>query len=251
MNLTKVLGVSLLAVLLGACATQSQPPIALQMEKLSSGANRVAIQFNEVPETNTTFPGAGCLLCIGIARGAHSDMSTQIQSLTPVGLETLPEQVAEVLQANGAIVSMVHKKVDLTDLADFTGDIPGRRVADKDFRSLAAKLNADKLLVIDITGQGVSRSYSLYVPTDIPRAYVLGSAYMIDLKSNAYDWFWPLSIYTAAQGEWKEPPSFPGLTNAYFQTIDQTMDKVVANLTAPQPVTPSENPGKVSAAQKQ
>ena len=175
MNLTRVLGVSLLTVLLGACATQSQPPIALQMEKLSSGANRVAIQLNEIPETNTTFPGASCLLCIGIARGAHSDMSTQIQSLLPEGLDTLPEKVAEVLQANGAIVSMVDNKVYLSNLTDFTGSIPGRRVADKDFRPLAAKLNADKLLIIDITGQGVSRSYSAYVPTDIPRAYVMGS----------------------------------------------------------------------------
>jgi len=44
----------------------------------------------------------------------------------------------------------------------------------------------------------------------------------------------------------------PGLTAAYFQTIELTMDKVLANLTAPQPaVAPPEKPVKVSAAQRQ
>ncbi len=236
MNMKKFVGVLALSVLLGACAAPSHPPIAMKSEALGGSDNRIAVQMNEIPETDTSFPGAGCLLCIGAARAAHSDLSTQVQSLEPEGLEALPARLAEILRTKGAVVSMVDEKIDPRELDEFSGYVTGRETPEKDFRPLARSLNADKLLIVDITGQGVRRPYYLYAPTGIPRAHVQGAAYMVDLKTNAYDWYWPIDIEVMAEGEWKEPPAFPGLTNAYFQAVEQALNQTLGSLNGSAPV---------------
>jgi hypothetical protein len=35
-----------------------------------------------------------------------------------------------------------------------------------------------------------------------------------------------VNIIKAAEGNWDEPPKFPGMTNAYFQTIELARDRL-------------------------
>lgn len=100
----------------------------------------------------------------------------------------------------------------------------------KNFRPLAEKLGADKLLVVNIHSQGVLRPYSSYIPVDVPKAHVSGTAYMVDLKTNTYIWYTTVSTAKPAEGAWNEPPSFPGLTNAYYQVLAETSDLLVSEL---------------------
>jgi hypothetical protein len=55
---------------------------------------------------------------------------------------------------------------------------------------------------------------------------VVGASYIVDLTSNNYDWYLPLDIQRSAEGAWDEPPQFPGLTNAYFQTVEMAKDSI-------------------------
>jgi len=50
---------------------------------------------------------------------------------------------------------------------------------------------------------------------------------MVDLTSNAYDWYMPLNVLKSADGRWDEPPKFPGLTNAYFQALEESKDQLL------------------------
>jgi len=37
----------------------------------------------------------------------------------------------------------------------------------------------------------------------------------------------PVNIVKAAEGNWDEPPKFPGMTNAYFQTLELARDRLL------------------------
>ena len=43
---------------------------------------------------------------------------------------------------------------------------------------------------------------------------------MINLSSNAYDFFAPINEMKGAEGKWDEPPDYPALTNAYYSVIE-------------------------------
>ncbi len=230
MNRAKLLTIVVLTMMLGACASVPQQPVAFDAGAIAGSGNHVAIQMKEIPASDTTFPGAGCLMCIGAARLFHSDLSKQVQSLQPEDLNALPDRLAKVLRDNGAQVSVLDQPEDISSLPSNPAKGENQKLSEKDFRPLADKLGVDKLLVLDIRGQGVKRAYSSYIPTDIPRAYVSGIAYMVDLKTNTYVWYSAIETARPAEGEWNEPPSFPGLTNAYYQVLAETSDSLASEL---------------------
>ena len=100
----------------------------------------------------------------------------------------------------------------------------------RDFSALRAKYGIDKLLVLDITATGVSRPYSSYIPAGLPVSMVSGLAMIVDLKTNTFNWYLPLTTTRQADGAWDEEPKFPGLTNAYFQTVETVRDLVLVTL---------------------
>jgi hypothetical protein len=51
-----------------------------------------------------------------------------------------------------------------------------------------------------------------------------GVGYMVNLSRNSYDWYLPVHIQKSADGVWDEPAKYPGLTNAYFQTLELARD---------------------------
>ena len=54
-----------------------------------------------------------------------------------------------------------------------------------------------------------------------------GSAYMVKLEDNSYTWYLPIKLYQSASGEWKEPPAFPGLSNAYYGVVETVKDDLL------------------------
>jgi len=49
---------------------------------------------------------------------------------------------------------------------------------------------------------------------------------LVNLETNQYDWYLPIYEKNTV-GTWKEGPSYPGLTNAYYQGIAATRDKIL------------------------
>ena len=105
----------------------------------------------------------------------------------------------------------------------------GANIAPKDYASLREKFQADKLVVINVNEIGFSRTYSSYVPTSGPQAKISGASFMVNLSDNSYEWFAPLSVLKGSE-KWDEPPKFPGLTNAYYQAIEQAKDDITKPL---------------------
>lgn len=214
------------ATLLGGCATPPQRPIDLNPNYFSSEKSKVGkvgVVMADLPKPDTSFPGAGCLLCLAVANGAHSVLNREVQTFSTAELKPLPSDVVALLQKQGLDAILIDEPLKIEDLPDFGASDPQNK-SRKNFASLKAKYNLDRLLVLHFTALGVSRSYSSYVPTDIPKAIAVGNASMIELGSHSLEWYLPVSVSRAAEGNWDEPPKFPGLANAYYQVLETGMD---------------------------
>jgi hypothetical protein len=138
----------------------------------------------------------------------------------------LAAQVADTLKKKGAQVTVIDK-IDIAALPD-NGSKPN--FTRKDFTSLRAKHNIDKLLVIQLAAVGIERNYASYIPSGDPKAKVSGVSYIVNLNDNALEWYLPLNIVKGSDATWDEPPKFPGLTNAYFQVLELAKDSIVTPL---------------------
>ena len=218
-----------------AWARPAQQPVMFSMDTYTTSQQkaRVGVAMTALPKHTTQVPGAGCLLCLAAAAGANSDLSAYSKTLSNENLPKLREDIVELLKRNGIDAVVIPDEIRLADLPKHKPK--GENIAIKNFSSLGQKYGVDKLLLIDITALGFLRTYSAYFPTSDPNAFFAATGYIVDVNSNVYDWYLPVSITKSAEAEWKEPPSYPGLTNAYFQALEMGRDELLGPFVAPMP----------------
>ena len=227
MNLrTSLAGVAIGAlVFVGGCATKLQPAVPMAASALSAPGTRIGVAMTPLPKVDTYLPGARCLLCLAAAAVANSSLTAYTRALPYEDLPALKETIAALIRKQGAEPFVIVEPIRLGDLPDHA--VQGDKLARKDFSSLRKKYGVDKLLVIDISQLGFERTYSAYVPTSDPKGVMRGSGSLIDLKTNALEWYLPLVVRRSPDGSWDEPPKYPGLTNAYFQVLELGKDEVL------------------------
>lgn len=211
-----------LAALVSGCASPPQPPVAVSEALMSSKTTKVGVAMAPLPKVDTEFPGAGCLLCLATASLANQSLTAHVQTLPHEDLPALKGALAKLLATKGLDARVIDEPLLLKDLPSSGATQPN--VAQRDHTALKAKYKVDKLLVIDITAMGAWRNYASYIPTGDPQAVFKGTGYIVDLANNALDWYQPVDIRRSADQKWDEPPKFPGLTNAYFQALEDGKD---------------------------
>lgn len=214
-------------VFVSGCASR-QLPVSLLPDSVSS-PSRIGIAVTPLPGADTDFPGAGCLLCLAAASIANSSLTTHTKTLSNEDLAKIRDEFALAIRKKGATPVMLSEPLIFEKLPK--SDRSGVNVARLDFTQLSKELSIDKLLVVQISALGMTRTYANYFPTSAPRGYVKGISYLVNLTTNAYEWYLPFMTQRAADGKWDEPPNFPGLTNAYFQAIETTKDNLLKPFT--------------------
>jgi hypothetical protein len=215
---------ALFAALMTGCAAVPQTPIPFTPQTLdTTKATKIGVAMATLPVVDTFLPGAGCLLCLAAASIANSSLTTHTQTLPYEDLPQLKTEVAELLRKKGAEVVVIPEDLVLKDYPSAANK--GPNLGDKDFSALKTKYQIDRLLVIHITGLRMERTYANYIPTSEPKAFLYGQGYIVNLGTNAYEWYLPVQEKKSADGKWDEPPKFPGLTNAYFQVIELGKDR--------------------------
>jgi len=220
---SRFLAALLTVTLLAGCASvPPQPPLQVSQQLLDAKAAKLAVVMSPMPKVDTEFPGAGCLLCMAAASMTNKTLTNYVQTLPSDDLGKLSTDLVKVLRTRGFEATQISEPLDIGRLPD--AKPVQLNFARKDFTSLKARYGVDKLLVIDVRALGVTRNYANYFPAGDPRAFVRGTAYIVDLNTNALDWYVPLDTFRTASGKWDEEPSFPGLTNAYFQVVEASRD---------------------------
>jgi hypothetical protein len=217
-------GKALLAALavsaLAGCATNPQQAIDLAPQTLESA--KVGVAMTALPAIEVYTPGADCLLCLAAASMANSSLKSHVKTLPYEDLPKLKSEVAELLRKKGATVVVIDENVKLDALP--ASKTEGQHLAKKDFTPLAQKYGVDKLVVIEIASIGFERTYAGYLPTSDPKGILRGAGYMVNLRTNAYEWYQPVNVMKSADKKWDESPKYPGLTNAYFQALETGKD---------------------------
>lgn len=222
----KQISIALVAVafLLGGCASPPQAPVAWSSSKLPSQGTGIGVAMSAVPQPDTRFPGADCLLCMAAASVANSSLTAHAKTLPTDDLARLKGEIAEMLRKKGQNVTVIEEAVKVGDLPKLDG---GPNKSARDFSALRSKYQIDKLVVIDIAYLGIARNYAAYIPTGDPKGEVVGSAYLVNLSDNGYEWYLPLREVRSAAGPWDEAPKYPGMSNAYFQAVEGTRDAIL------------------------
>lgn len=222
MNIRNLLAGIAVAVSLAACQTVPQNPITLTKETLAAQKGRVAVAIR-LPKPDLYLPGAGCLLCMAAANIANSSLNAYSQTLKTDEMLQIKTEIVELMRNEGIDAVALDGQIDLDKLPDLK---LGPNMATKDYTPAAKGF--DHLVVINVQQIGFVRTYSAYIPTSDAKATVAGFAFMVNLKTNGYEWFDHVVITRSADGAWDEAPAFPGLTNAYFQAVEQAKDRMKA-----------------------
>ncbi len=227
-SVLRLLAVAATTIVLTGCVVAPQTPIQLSASTLNA-EGRIGVVMTPLPKVDLVLPGASCLLCYAAASAMNSSLNTHTQALPYEDLPKLKDQLAQALIKKGKTATVIIEPLDLKSLTDFANK--GANIATKDFTSLKAKYGVDKLLVVDIAALGMERTYASYFPTSPPRAYLVGTGFLVNLNNNTYEWFNPIRQLRAADGNWDEAPKFPGLTNAYFQVLESSKDEFLKPFT--------------------
>jgi hypothetical protein len=216
------------SLLLGACASKPQLPVDLGPETFTpTRQERVGVAMTKMPKPMLHLPGADCLLCMIAAQATNSTLARHADSLSGDELATLKEQIAGALRKTGLATTVIPDAIELDKLPDGAANEAVPNLARKNFEPLKQKYGVDKMVIVQIDALGIERNYASYIPTSDPKAVVRGTGYMVNLSKNTYEWYQPLRVARAADGQWDEPAQFPGLTNAYFQAIEAGRDQLM------------------------
>jgi hypothetical protein len=144
--------------------------------------------------------------------------------LTGDELLTIKDGIADRLRKKGVDAVVIAENLNIKQLKDFSGG--GVNIAKKDFRPLKDQYKVDHLVLIDITRLGFVRNYAAYISRGDPIAELDGTLAVVNLATNAYDFYQEINQSKGSEGGWDEPPDFPGLTNAYYAVIESGKDAV-------------------------
>lgn len=218
---------TVMIALFTGCTMVPMNPIKLEKASME-GAEKLAVYISNIPETDTSFPGADCVLCSGTAELANSALTKHIKSLDKTDIESTVLEIKEAFAGLKLKVTMIEPDGNEIDkLPSFKRTKEMKQThASKDFKTYGEKHNADLVAVVNINFQGVKRPYSAYVPTGNPVGSIRGLIYVVDVSSNEYIQYTPVDISIPVQGQWKEPPNYPGVTTAYYEAIEALRDLV-------------------------
>ena len=215
----KISLILVVAALMTACAgVPRQPTLTLSPDFYSNKDGVVGIYMNKLPAPDTHLVGASCLLCYAAASAANSSLTSHITSLSAEDLDGMSGAIEAKLKDKGIKTRFINTAIEFEVMEDFADHKTG--FSHKDLKPLRESLGVDKLIVVSITSVGAYRPYSGYIPTGDPVGVVTGIAYTVDLKTNKYEQYESLDFKVNTEGEWDEPPAFAGVTNAYYQAID-------------------------------
>lgn len=223
----KLFTILLLCLFFTACSsTKYQPPVQYSGSVPVQG-NTIAISTNVPENPKMTTPGASCLLCLAAAAAANSGLTSHTKTLNNDELTSLGTELTETFKTSDYNVTLLTEPVSIKKLKKAASAVTPTDPV-RDHRPLKQTLNATHLLVLDIKYVGFVREYSSYFAKTTPYSLVEGDAYLVNLETNQYDWYLPIYEKNSVGKEWKEGPDYPGLTNAYYQSVASTRDKVLS-----------------------
>lgn len=215
-----VLGASVLA----GCATV-QKPIPATRALFDNKERVVAVAIEKMPEPGQVMLGNQGLLDVVINRANAKAIVDRLQKQDFTMVSGLPEAFRKGLESRQIPVVMIAEPIDTETIPKFT-EGSGEGMAVRDYRPLAKKYKADKLLLVTARSLGTVRSYYAFMPQGAPEGYVALTGQLIDLSTNRLEWYERVDTYANAKGDWDQAPEYDNLMRA----VDESTRAAAAKL---------------------
>jgi len=215
------------AILLVGCATP-QKPLPFSQTSVPTGNGMIGVIQTKIPDFSVNFPGADCLLCIGLAKAAHYNLISYSESLKTDELISFQDDVVKKLNAKGFKAKKLSEQLEFKTLNSIPRSDRKEDYSEWDFKSFA-KDNIQVLLVINYKQIGFRRGYQSYFPTEVPKANIIVEGYMVNLADNKLIWYKEFSMLKGTVGDWDVSPKYPELTNQYFSLIEDFKDSFLGS----------------------
>lgn len=217
----------LLIFMLSACAsTEKLLTMPAQFNQKDDSIKSVSLVVNDIPNPNTYFDGADCLLCIGVAEAMNATLTNYVQELEYEEINSLKESLLEGLTKKNYQVKVVDKNLNPKELKKFSGFEKDSDFAKADYTPLMNLYETDYLIVIQIDRFGVLRKYASYIPLETPYGFIEGSVKMIELATNRYIVNMPVKIRNKSSKDWDDEPNYPHITGAYNSALEGAIKNI-------------------------
>lgn len=205
------------------CASPPQKEISLIPQNISSPNGKIGVISTKIPDVEVTFPGADCLLCVGVAMAAHSSLREHAVTLKSSELKDLNNSIISILKSKGFQAINLGNHLEISKLESVKEQKEG--YSKKDF-SKYQQDGFSTLIVIQYKELGFKRGYQNYFPTEPPKANLVAEAYMVQINDNKLNWYTSINLSKGVVGDWDAPPRFPQLTNSYYSAVEEFKDKI-------------------------
>ena len=132
------------------CASNPQLPVSFADNALTAQSGRFGVAMTALPKVDTSFPGAGCLLCLATTATANSSLTKHTHMLTAEDLLTLKDGIADRLRKKGVDVTVIAENLNVRQLKDFSGG--GRHIRQRQVLALAHTPRDRAQLPADVAG---------------------------------------------------------------------------------------------------
>jgi len=208
--------VALLA--LGGCASV-QPQIALKPEFKRQKQETVAIVVGKLHKPMSMKVGAQGLLDIAINNAMASGLDKHLAGLDITRFNRVGQQFNSHLTEQGFARVQLIEDFDFASLPEFKEKGRGAGFAGRDFRGLAQRYQASKIITLNVASSGTLRAYYGFIPLEGPRARFMIEAQLVNLKDNSLEWYSTVDQVETVVGPWDQPEAYPNLTKAFYRAL--------------------------------
>ena len=171
------------------------------------------------------------LIQAGLVAIKTSKLTSHAKGLPMADLKEIEIQILKELTARGIDAVVIHEK-DVRDFKPGDFDTKDGSYATSDFRPLRDRLGVERLLAVVVDRFGFNYPFSGIIPMAAgdPMAQVSGSASIVDLRTNAYQWMRRFNVLRGVGAAWDSPPAYPALTQKYFEAIEIAKEEILNDL---------------------
>lgn len=224
-NFIKFAAILVSSVFITGCGSITQKPVSFDTNSLPTGANIIGVLQTKTPDLSVEFPGASCLLCIGIANATHGVFKDHVKTLNTSDLEPLQSDLISKLNSKGYKVKVLSSNFELSKLEKNSSTKEG--YSKYNFANLA-KEGVNAVLVLEVKEIGFKRAYQNYIATEPMKAQIVANGFLVNIADSKLLWHKEYMLSRGVRGEWNVQPKFPELTNAYYSLIEEYKDSVLS-----------------------
>lgn len=224
----------------------------------------IGVAVAKLPTGGAFKVGNQGLLDVAINNAVASGLEGHLAQADLSKFNRLADNIAVKLEERGLKVKRIAEPVDVATFAELKaapaapaakGSKKGSTQpkepakAKRDFSSLAAAQQVDKLLLVSLDQAGTIRSYYGFIPMGAPAGYAAASGQLIDLKTHQLQWQANMTSSVAVAGEWDSPPAYAQVDLAWNAAVEAVMAQLGGDLmvNAPAPKAASAAPTATAA----